>query len=145
MRIAVLSDTHGRLPDELVTAIRDADEIWHLGDVTDPSIVRRLENLARPLRVVRGNCDECADWPWALDFTLAGRRILLTHIPPKTPPAGFDLLLHGHTHVPRNEVLAGVRLLNPGCVGRANKGAPSSYAWLELEKGEPIGWEIARV
>ena len=26
--------------------------------------------------------------------------------------------LHGHTHVPRDEVLAGVRFLNPGCLGQ---------------------------
>lgn len=145
MRIAVLSDTHDRLPDHVVAAIREADEIWHLGDVTTPAIIERLRALRRPLRVVRGNCDECPDWPHALEFELAGLRFVLMHIPPQHPIAGIDVLLHGHTHVPRNEVLAGMRVLNPGCISRANKGAPASYAWLELHDGTPLIWETVPV
>jgi putative phosphoesterase len=145
MRIAVLSDTHDRLPDHVVEAIRGADEIWHLGDVTAPAIVDRLRALGRQLRVVRGNCDDWPDWPHALDFTLCGLRFVLIHVPPRVPPPGIDVLLHGHTHVPRNEIVQGVRLLNPGCITRPNRGAPSSYAWLELKTGMPLGWETVLV
>ncbi len=145
MRIAVLSDTHGRLPDHVVTAIRGADEIWHLGDVTEPSIISRLETLGPPVRVVKGNCDGWRDWPSSLAFEIEGARILLVHIPPSEPPQNIDVLLHGHTHVPRNEMLRGVRMLNPGCITRPNRGAPSSYAWLELHAGKPISWEIVLV
>ena len=56
--------------------------------------------------------------------------------------AGGDLLLHGHTHVPRDEVVSGVRFLNPGCITRPNRGAPASYAWLELVGGEPPRWTL---
>ena len=145
MRIAVISDTHDHLPDHVVAAIREADEIWHLGDVTAPAIIERLRTLQRPLRVVRGNCDECPDWPHALEFELAGLRFVLVHIPPRTGIAGIDVLLHGHTHVPRNEVLDGTRFLNPGCIGRADKGAPASYAWLELKTGAALRWETVPV
>lgn len=145
MRIAVLSDTHDRLPDHVVAGVREADEIWHLGDVTAPAIIDRLSALGRPLRVVRGNCDECPDWPFALDFVLCGLRFLLIHIPPRIPLPGIDVVLHGHTHVPRNEVVQGVRLLNPGCIARPNRGAPSSYAWLEVNSGEPLHWETVLV
>ena len=54
MRIAVISDTHDRLPGHVSAAIADADEIWHLGDVCMPSIIDTLKILGRPLRVVRG-------------------------------------------------------------------------------------------
>ena len=145
MRIAVLSDTHDRLPDHVVEAIRGADEIWHLGDVTASAIIDRLRALGRPLRVVHGNCDDCPDWPHALDFALCGLRFVLIHVPPRVPPPGIDVLLHGHTHVPRNEVVQGVRLLNPGCIARPNRGAPSSYAWLEVNAGVPLGWETVLV
>jgi putative phosphoesterase len=128
-----------------VAAVREADEIWHLGDVTTPAIIERLRAPGRPLRVVRGNCDDCTNWPLALDFTLCGMRFVLVHIPPRVPPAGIDVLLHGHTHVPRNEVVQGVRLLNPGCITRPNRGAPSSYAWLELTKGAELRWETVLV
>jgi predicted phosphodiesterase len=32
-RIFVLADTHNRLPENVKKMAKDADEIWHLGDV----------------------------------------------------------------------------------------------------------------
>jgi predicted phosphodiesterase len=52
-----------------------------------------------------------------------------------------DVLLHGHTHVPRNERRGRVLFLNPGCVTRPNRGAPPSVAWLEITDGK-IHWEL---
>jgi predicted phosphodiesterase len=43
----------------------------------------------------------------------------LQHIPPDHLPDDVDLVLHGHTHVPRNERRGSVLFLNPGCVTRA--------------------------
>ena len=145
MRIAVLADTHDRLPPHLRAVFAGADEIWHLGDVCAPTILAALQTFGPPVLVVRGNCDDCSDWPLTLDLVRAGFRIRLEHIPPRHAPAGFDLLLHGHTHVPRDEVLAGIRLLNPGCITRPNRGAPASYAWLELAEGKSAVWEVVRV
>lgn len=74
-----------------------------------------------------------------LDFTLAGLRIHLEHIPTLCPPK-CDLFLHGHTHVPRDETIGGVRFLNPGCISRP-KSTPPSFAWLTIE---PAGlmWKV---
>lgn len=142
MRIAVIADTHDRLPESVCTAIRDADEIWHLGDVCSPAILARLERLA-PVRIVRGNCDPGTDWPLTLDFEIEGKQIHCEHIPTrKVPPC--DIFLHGHTHVPRNEVIDGVWFLNPGCITRPNRGAPASYAWLTLSRGKSA-WETVLV
>jgi predicted phosphodiesterase len=52
-----------------------------------------------------------------------------------------DFLLHGHTHVPRNERVGGCRILNPGSLGKANKGAPASWAWLEIGT-RGVRWKI---
>ena len=145
MRIAVLADTHDRLPEKVRGLVAEADEIWHLGDVCIPVILDFLKAAGPPVRVVRGNCDDCADWPLALDLEREGFRIRLEHIPPRQPPAGFDLLLHGHTHVPRDEVLGGVRFLNPGCITHPNRGAPASFAWLELLRGKGAVWDVVRV
>ncbi len=145
MRIAVISDTHDYLPQKVVDAIRDADEIWHLGDVTDPGIIDELRSLGPRVRVVRGNCDACHDWPWTADFELCGQVIHLEHIPPRQPPSRMDLLLHGHTHIPRDEVVRGTRFLNPGTVGKATKGAPPSFGWLTLADGEEPEWKVMRV
>src|SRR5678815_27907 len=102
-------------------------------DVASRSIIELISNLGPPVRVVRGNCDDTMELRLIETFTVCGVRIHLEHIPPKWPPERADLLLHGHTHVPRDEITGSVRYLNPGSVGKANKGAPASYAWLHLE------------
>ena len=145
MRIAVLADTHDRFPRHVSEAITGADEIWHLGDVCSPAILEILRQLGPPVKVVRGNCDVCPEWPELLDFETEGSYIRLIHIPPRIAPAGFDFLLHGHTHVPRNELVGTTRFLNPGCITRPNRGAPASYAWFELRRGLPAKWTLVRL
>lgn len=146
MRIAVIADTHDRLPEPVRLAIAaQADEIWHLGDVCEPRILEMLEATGIPIHLVKGNCDSERTWPESLDLERAGLRIRLVHIPPKRAPEGVDLLLHGHTHVPRDESIGGTRYLNPGCITRPNRGAPASYAWLELETKEAPIWSLVLV
>ena len=144
MRIAVISDTHDRLLTQVSAEIAAADEIWHLGDVCEPAIIDSLRILGPKIRVVRGNCDSCSDWPLTLDLKLEGHRFHLEHIPPRLVPRGCDFFLHGHTHVPRDETIGGVRFLNPGCITRPNRSAPASYAWLRLEKDAPVDWKVVR-
>ena len=145
MRIAVISDTHDRLPEHVCRAIASGEEIWHLGDVCEEAILDSLRRLGPPLRVVRGNCDSSVDWPQALQFEIEGFRIFLIHIPPRTAPRGVDLLFHGHTHVPRNERIGEAQFFNPGCITRPNRGAPASFAWLELRRGEAPAWKLELV
>jgi len=145
MRIAVISDTHDRFPAHVGEAIAAADAIWHLGDVCDPHVLAEIKLLGPPLTVVRGNCDSYAAWPLILDLEVEGVKVHLEHIPPRQAPAGCKLLLHGHTHVPRDETIGGTRFLNPGCITRPNRGAPASYGWLELVKGKVVEWSLVRV
>jgi hypothetical protein len=145
MNIAVIADTHDRLPAHVMAAITAADEIWHLGDVCRPEIVEELRTLGPKIRVVRGNCDDCCDWPLTLDFALGGRQFHLEHIPARVAPEGSEFFLHGHTHVPRDETIGGVRFLNPGCITRPNRGAPASFAWLRLGEKDRVQWELVRV
>jgi len=146
MRIAVFSDTHDRYPESLPKRMRDADEIWHLGDVCEPTTLTEFAGLGPPLLVVQGNCDA---YPWPLTLTLEreGFTFFLTHIPP-APAAiapGVGAVLHGHTHVPRDEIIGHVRWLNPGCITRPNRGAAPGFAWLKVKAGKIAGWEPARL
>jgi putative phosphoesterase len=145
MRIAVLADTHDRYPSLLPGRLREADEIWHLGDVCAPEILAEFEQLGPPLRVVLGNNDDHPAWPVELRFERGGFNFFLTHIPPARTPAGVHAVLHGHTHVPRDETdQLGVRWLNPGCITRP-RGAGVSFAWLVLEPGRGIEWRIVKL
>lgn len=145
MPIAVISDTHDHLPAGLAGRLAAADEIWHLGDVCAPETLVELEALRRPLRIVQGNCDHYP-WPLSLNLTRGGLSCHLTHIPPHKAPVGAKVVLHGHTHVPRDQTDArGVRWLNPGCISRANRGAPASFAWLSFEREGHLTWSIVRL
>jgi predicted phosphodiesterase len=47
MLIGVISDTHGLIRPEAVTALRGSDYIIHGGDIGDPGILDRLNELHR--------------------------------------------------------------------------------------------------
>ena len=140
-RVFVLADTHNRLPDSVREMAKDADEIWHLGDVCAETILDELRAIGVPVVLVRGNCDSNFEWPLVIDIVRGGLKFRLQHIAPDHPPDDVDVLLHGHTHVPRNEMRDRVLFLNPGCVTRPNRGSPPSIAWLEIVGGK-INWKL---
>ena len=140
-RVFVLSDTHNRLPASVKELAKDADELWHLGDVCAETILDELRAIGPPVVVVRGNCDNNSEWPLVLDLARGGLKFRLQHVPLDRPPDHVDVLLHGHTHLPRNERRGRVLFLNPGCVTRPNRGAPPSVAWLEIAAGK-INWKL---
>jgi uncharacterized protein len=140
-RVFVLADTHNRLPECVTEMAQDADEIWHLGDVCAEAILDQLGSIGPQVTVVRGNCDSNFEWPLVLDLARSGLKFRLQHVPPDHPPADVDVLLHGHTHIPRNEKRGLVLYLNPGCVTRPNRGSPPSVAWLEIVDGK-INWKL---
>jgi len=143
IRIAVISDTHDWMPPGLPARLAGADEIWHLGDVCEPDTLAELASLGKPLHIVLGNNESHASWPLELWLERAGRKFFLTHIPPGRAPAGAEFVLHGHTHVPRDETdLDGVRWLNPGCISRPKKNGRAGFAWLLLEKDQPPEWRL---
>ena len=140
-RIFVLADTHNRLPPAVGEMAKTANEIWHLGDVCAESVLAELRAIGPRVTVVRGNCDSNPNWPLVLDLVRGGLKLRLQHVPPDHSPDDVDVVLHGHTHVPRHERRGKVLFLNPGCVTRANQGAPPSVAWLEIEDGK-LNWRL---
>ena len=142
LRVFVLADTHNRLPEKVSALARDADEIWHLGDVCAARILDELRTIGPPVTVVRGNCDSNYEWPLVVDLDRGGLRFRLQHVPPERPPEDVDVVLHGHTHVPRNERRGNVLFLNPGCVTRPNRGAAPSVAWLEISSDGKLDWKL---
>jgi putative phosphoesterase len=145
LRIFVLADTHNHLPTNLEALAEGADEIWHLGDVCAPSILETVERIGPPVTIVRGNCDGNFEWPLIVDLKRNDVCFRLVHIPPDGAPANIDVLLHGHTHAPRNERCQGVLFLNPGCVTRPNRGAPASVANLEIAPDGKLSWRTIKL
>ena len=120
-RIAVLSDTHGLLRPEALTAIAGCDAIIHGGDINKPEIIERLEEIA-PLFVVRGNNDK--EWaehlPVTLNFQIEDCRFFLVHNKKEVPKilTGIDAVIFGHSHEYFEQTIDGRLWLNPGSCGR---------------------------
>jgi putative phosphoesterase len=147
VKIFVLADTHNKFPETLPVLSRSADEIWHLGDVCSEWILDELRAVGPPVTVVRGNCDSNSEWPLVVDLVRGGLKFRLQHVPPEPRTLSgqeVDVVLHGHTHVPRDERRSGVLFLNPGCVTRPNRGAAPSVAWLEIADGK-IRWRLVQL
>jgi uncharacterized protein len=141
LRIFVLADTHNRLPETISHIAKDADEMWHLGDVCTGTILDELRAIGPRVTVVRGNCDSNHEWPLVVDLTRGELKFRLQHVPPDYSPDDVDVVLHGHTHVPRHEKRGDILFLNPGCVTRPNRGSPPSVAWLEIA-GQKFTWRL---
>ncbi len=142
-RVLVIADTHNKLPPIIGKLASKANEIWHLGDVCSESILDEVRGMGRPVTLVRGNCDSNYAWPLVIDLTTNGISFRLQHIPPEgREKIHASVLLHGHTHVPRDETISGVRFLNPGCVTRPNRGAPPSVAFLEFKSRGNFEWRL---
>ncbi|SDM95882.1 metallophosphoesterase family protein [Vreelandella arcis] len=139
--IGVISDTHGLLRDEALVLLQGCDLILHLGDVgnkeDDSAILERLDAMA-PVHCVRGNIDK-ASWatrlPMHQDIIVNGQRLHLVHrledFDPETP---CDAILHGHSHKPRNEYLAGKLLFNPGAAGKRRFKLPITLGKLWIDQ-----------
>lgn len=140
--VGVISDTHGLLRPRAVEALEGVERIVHAGDVDEPGILERLEDVA-PVRAVRGNVDR-GRWAERLPETRVvevGERLLyVLHDPGRLDldpvAAGFDAVIHGHTHRPREERVEGVLFLNPGSAGPRRRGRPVTLARLRVGSGE---------
>ncbi len=138
IRVGVLSDTHGILPDKVLKCLKGCDYILHAGDVTSDSILDELRRICRQLIVVPGNCDYDS---WAFNvnhrqlFEIGGLRFLMVHDAWDVGSmlTRADVIVHGHTHVWQNEERNGRLWFNPGSVGRPRYGAPPTFAIMEIE------------
>ena len=143
MRIAVISDTHGLLREELLPLLAGANHILHAGDVGDPAILHRLRQIA-PTTAIRGNIDRsgpCAALPATEALEQEGCLIYMVHnlnaIDLNPSAAGIGVVISGHTHNPTTFTKEGVLYLNPGSVGPRRFRLPISYAELAITDGIP--------
>jgi putative phosphoesterase len=142
MKIGVISDTHGLLRPEAVQALQGSELIIHAGDIGKPGVLDMLREIA-PVIAVRGNIDK-DDWAKELPITevveIKNKYIYVLHdlsqldLDPKA--AGFDVVISGHSHKPKEERRDGVIYLNPGSAGPRRFNLPVSLALMEIEDEE---------
>jgi uncharacterized protein len=144
MRIGIIADTHGLLRPEAVEALRGVEAIVHAGDVGGAYVLEGLRALA-PLTYVEGNNDD-GQGTRIVRVTIGGLRILLTHILPRPhkPDSGVidalrakpaDIVIFGHSHLPHDEIIDGVRYFNPASAGPRRFDYPISVG--VIDDGRP--------
>ena len=174
MKILIASDIHGSAYycKKLIEAFKkeNADRILLLGDIlyhgprndlpkeyAPKEVISVLNPLKDKIFCVRGNCDTEVD-QMVLDFPILAdycvipcddKMIYATHghkFNETTPPplSDGDILLCGHTHVPKIQNCGNFVYLNPGSVSIPKENSPHSYiifekntlVWKDIETGE---------
>ena len=132
-KILLLSDTHSHIDDDILKYVKQADEVWHAGDIGDLKVTDAIKAL-KPLRAVYGNIDDAkarTEFPEHNRFMCENVSIWITHIggyPPNyngrvrdelkiNPPRIF---ICGHSHILK--VMPDKKLnlihMNPGAAGK---------------------------
>jgi len=132
-KILLLSDTHSYIDNAILKYVKQADEIWHAGDIGDLKVTDSIKKY-KPLRAVYGNIDDTkvrSEFPLHNRFMCEEVDVWITHIggyPPKyngrvrdelsnNPP---DIFICGHSHILK--VIPDKKLnllhMNPGAVGK---------------------------
>ena len=132
-KILLLSDTHGHMDDTILKYARQADEIWHAGDIGKLSVTDQLAAI-KPVKGVYGNIDDHIikkEFPLDNRFYCEDVEVWITHIggyPNKynfrvreeikaRPP---KLFISGHSHILKVmwDKKLGLLHMNPGACGK---------------------------
>ena len=131
IRIGVIADTHSLLPRRVHDLFAGVALILHAGDIGGDAVLAELELIARVV-AVRGNTDvglRPPRFPDTRELILENVRIFLCHEPYRalhhTPLP--DVIVHGHTHEPKNVCEGTTLWFNPGTAGKPklDKAGPS--------------------
>lgn len=138
-RIGLISDTHGFLDPKVAEHFAGVDHILHAGDIGWAGLVLELEQIA-PVTAVTGNTDSDLPFRETAVVAVADRKFLIQHIvDPRRLAAslaqritreGAEVVVFGHTHEPRYEVIDGVLFVNPGSAGKSRFGKPRTLGLL---------------
>jgi putative phosphoesterase len=151
-RIGIISDTHGMVHPALAEVFAGVDHIVHAGDIGGEHVLAALRALA-PLTSVDGNNDH-ASGEQIERVKLGTLKLLVTHILPRphklaprvvdslrSEPA--DMVVFGHSHLPHDEVVDGVRYFNPASSGPRRFDYPVSVGMFEKRGRDWVAMHVA--
>ncbi len=136
MKILLVSDSHNdyQALDDLANKYPNMDLYLHAGDSEQD------EFSIKPFISVRGNCDHYYDFPNYLVIPSPYGNIYVQHTPYISKSVinehNAKIVIHGHTHVRRNERINGILYINPGAISYARDKFNGSYAILNIEQND---------
>lgn len=143
MRIAVISDTHDVLREDVLKRIEKADAVIHAGDFCSERTYDAIRESLRPdadFFCVQGNNDRSwgSGFPITREFMIGDIRFFLVHdrqdIPQPVPDSQIIIFGHSHQYLEREE--NGILYLNPGSCGRPRFHLELSMAEILAENGK---------
>lgn len=147
--LGLISDTHGLIRREALTALAGVDRIIHAGDIGGQEVLAALEGVA-PVSAIRGNMDHAGGWDRQLPLTAVVEvgpvSIYVLHdrfrldLDPRA--AGMAAVVFGHSHQPFVEERDGVLYINPGSAGPRRFNYPITVARLTISS---VGKLVPRV
>ena len=156
-KILLLSDTHSYIDDQILKFVKQADEVWHAGDIGNLTVTDTLKKL-KPLKAVFGNIDDAdarSEFPLDLKFSVENVAVWITHIGgypnrynlrvreeiANNPPKIF---ISGHSHILKVQYDKKLNLLhlNPGAAGNHGFHKIRTMLRFQLEKGKITNLEI---
>jgi putative phosphoesterase len=136
-RIGLISDTHGLVRPEALTALKGSELIIHAGDIGKPEVLEALKTIA-PVIAIRGNNDRDS-WakgiPDLLDLKINGLKIFVIHNVNELEHdsvEGFQAVISGHSHKPSVMSRDGVIFINPGSAGPRRFKLPIAVGRLQI-------------
>lgn len=139
LKVGVISDTHGLIRKEVFKIFKGVDFIIHAGDLGCPKVVDVLKTIAKVIPV-SGNVDS-EEWARKLPLREAVKigqtYFYILHdlanldLDPET--GGFDIVISGHSHMPKIKKDFNTLYLNPGSAGPKRFKLPISVALLYLK------------
>jgi putative phosphoesterase len=156
-KILLLSDTHSYIDDQILKFVKQADEVWHAGDIGDLKVTDTIKKI-KPLRAVYGNIDNNdarLEFPLDNKFSVENVSVWITHIGgypnrynqrirEKLKINTPKILIAGHSHILKVQYDKKLSLLhlNPGAAGNHGFHKIRTMLRFELEKGEIKNLEI---
>jgi putative phosphoesterase len=153
LKIAILSDTHSWLDDRIIEYLKNADEIWHAGDIGNIEVYDRLKQLPGKLRAVHGNIDNQQIKlvaPDALSFSIDNNQVLITHIAGNPPKYNThvrkllhefrpNILICGHSHILKvmHDKRSDILFVNPGACGHHGFHKVRTLIQFQIIEGKP--------
>ena len=159
-KILLLSDTHSHIDEQILKYVKQADEVWHAGDIGDLNVTDTIKKL-KPLKAVYGNIDDhkCRlEFPENIRFFCEGVDVWITHIGgypnrydirireelKKNPP---KLFICGHSHILKAMWDKKLNLLhlNPGSCGKHGFHTVRTMLRFTIDKAEIKDLEIIEI
>ena len=156
-KILLLSDTHSYIDNDILKYAKQADEVWHAGDIGNLTVTDTLQKL-KPLRAVYGNIDNDEarrEFPLHNRFTCEGVDVWITHI--GGYPGRYDkrvrddiyqnppkLFICGHSHILKvmPDKKTGLLHMNPGAIGKHGFHTVRTMLRFEIDKGNIQNLEV---